>query len=377
MSREDTALQVRNESRPDRVHLRNLTLDELQGFLRSYDLPDYRYRQIASWLYDKLAGDFAEMTDLPLALRDRLEQDAFVGSLRTRTMQISALDGTKKFLFELSDGNLVESVLMRHDRRITFCVSSQVGCPLDCVFCQTGKGVFGRNLTAGEIIDQISVLKKTCADDVDKVNVVFMGMGEPMLNLPQVARAIRIMNDPAGFDMGSRRITVSTVGHPLRMRQLADMSLRCSMALSLNATTDAQRGTLMPAVSSYTVTELIDAARYFAQKSGRRVTLEYVLLKGLNTSIADAKRLGKLSRKGPFKINLIPYNAGRDTAYETLSEDEIQEFIRDILPYAPTVTVRRSKGPDIDAACGQLWTKSLLSKKKPPRLVSPPGDSDL
>lgn len=377
MSREDTALHVRNESQPDRVHLRNLTLDELQGFLRSYDLPDYRYRQIASWLYDKLASDFADMTDLPLALRDRLGRDASVGSLRTRTMQISALDGTKKFLFELSDGNLVESVLMQYDRRITFCVSSQVGCPLDCVFCQTGKGVFGRNLTAGEIIDQISALKRTCADDVDKVNVVFMGMGEPMLNLPQVARAIQIMNDPAGFDMGSRRITVSTVGHPRRMRQLADMSLRCSMALSLNATTDEQRGRLMPAVSSYTVTELIDAARYFAQKSGRRVTLEYVLLKGLNTSIADAKRLGKLARRGPFKINLIPYNAGRDTAYETLSEDEIQVFIRDILPYAPTVTVRRSKGPDIDAACGQLWTKSLLSRKKPARVVSPPGDSTL
>ena len=149
------------------------------------------------------------------------------------------------------------------------------------------------------------------------------------------------------------------------------------MALSLNGTTDAQRAELMPALSGYTVNELIDAARYFAEKSGRRVTLEYVLLKGLNTSADDAKRLGKLSRRGPFKVNLIPYNAGRDAVYETLSEEEIQEFIRGILPFSPTVTVRRSKGPDIDAACGQLWTKSLLSKKKPARTVSPPRDTAL
>jgi len=374
MSREDTALHVQNEPAPQRVHLRNLTLDELKGFVCSYDLPDFRYRQIASWLYDKMAVDFTEMTDLPLALRERLADDAVVSSLRTRATQTSAIDGTKKFLFELGDGNLVESVLMPYGTRTTFCVSSQVGCPLDCVFCQTGKGVFGRNLTAGEIIDQISALKKACEEDVDKVNVVFMGMGEPMLNLPQVARSIEILNDPAGFDMGARRITVSTAGHPRRMKDLADMSLRCSMALSLNATTDAQRAKLMPALSSYTVKELIDSARYFAEKSGRRVTLEYVLLKGLNTSIDDAKRLGKLSRKGPFKVNLIPYNAGRDAAYETLSEDEIQDFIRAILPYSPTVTVRRSKGPDIDAACGQLWTKSLLSRSKPARSAPPPGN---
>jgi 23S rRNA (adenine2503-C2)-methyltransferase len=351
--------------RGGKIHLRDLSLDELREFVTGHEAPLYRYRQIAAWLYDKYAADFSEMTNLPLVFRQQLREEAEVGSLKTAEVQTSAIDGTQKFLFELHDGKLVEGVLMPHGPRVTMCVSSQVGCPLDCVFCQTGKGVFGRNLTAGEILDEICFLKKACGPDVDKVNIVFMGMGEPLLNYRSLVKAIRVLNDAEGLDMGAKRITVSTSGLPRRMRNLADEALRCSLALSLNATTDAQRAALMPAVSHYPIADVLDAADYFSRKSGRRVTLEYVLLRGVNTSIDDARRLGKLSQRGRFKVNLIPYNPGRDAQFETIGEEEIQAFIKALLPYAPTVTVRRSKGPDIDAACGQLWTQTLAGKKKP------------
>jgi 23S rRNA (adenine2503-C2)-methyltransferase len=345
----------------DKLHLRNLSLPQLRDFIMGHGVPEYRYRQVASWLYGKLAHDFDVMTDLPLVFRDDLAGKAVVESLSVVSSQTSAVDGTKKLLFRLADGSLVESVFMLHDKRVTLCVSSQVGCPLDCVFCQTGKGVFGRNLTSGEILDQICYLKSGC--DNDKVNLVFMGMGEPLLNFDSLVQAIRVLNDPAGLDMGSRRITVSTAGLPRRMRDLADADLRCSLALSLNATTDEQRQQLMPAVGKYSIADLVDAALHFHNETRRRVTLEYVLLKGLNTTDADAKRLGRIAARGPFKVNLIPYNSGRDEEFLKLSEDEIQHFIKILLPYAPAVTVRRSKGPDIDAACGQLWTETLAAEK--------------
>jgi 23S rRNA (adenine2503-C2)-methyltransferase len=200
---------------------------------------------------------------------------------------------------------------------------------------------------------------------MEKANIVFMGMGEPLLNYRAVVNAIRVLNAVPGFELGSKRVTVSTSGLPRRMKNLADEGLKCSLALSLNATTDPKRRELMPAVSRYAIEEVIDAARYFAEKSGRRVTLEYVLLRGENTSAEDARRLGKIARRGPFKINLIPYNPGRDGGFETLDEGELQSFIRELLPFSPTLTVRRSKGPDIFAACGQLWTQSLAPQKKP------------
>ncbi len=348
-----------------KTHLRCLTLAELAGYVEALGEPRYRTDQITSWVYEKIATDFSDMTNLPLTLRTRLEETAMVGSLTDVSVQISKVDGTRKYLFKLHDGNAVETVLMPHEKRITFCVSSQIGCPLDCVFCQTSKGVFQRNLTPGEILDQICYLKKDCQEVTDKVNVVFMGMGEPLLNYRSLVQTIAVLNEAPGFELGSKRVTVSTSGLPRRMRNLADEGLKCSLALSLNATTDIKRRSLMPAVSKYSIKEVIDAARYFAETTGRRVTLEYVLLKGENTSLEDARRLGKISRQGPFKLNLIPYNAGRDGGFETLGDAELHEFIQELLPYSPTVTVRRSKGPDIFAACGQLWTESLAPIKKP------------
>jgi 23S rRNA (adenine2503-C2)-methyltransferase len=220
-------------------------------------------------------------------------------------------------------------------------------------------------LTAGEILDQICLLKREAGPPSEKINVVFMGMGEPLLNLPSVIAAIRVMNDPLGLNLGGKRITVSTSSFPDRIRELADSEADCALALSLNAPNDALRRQLMPKASHFPIDELLDAARYFVRDGRRRVTLEYVLIKGRNMSPADADELAALARAQPFKLNLIPYNPGRQSPYERPSEDDIDRFVTRLLPTAPAVTVRRSRGVDIDAACGQLWNEYLMQKKKP------------
>jgi 23S rRNA (adenine2503-C2)-methyltransferase len=347
------------------THLRNLSLDELRRLVEAHGEPPYRHRQLATWMYARLETRFDAMTDLSREYRQRLSADCTVSSLRAASVQQSAVDGTRKFLFELHDGARVESVLMRYDQRTTLCVSSQVGCPLDCVFCETAKGNFQRNLTAGEILDQVCALKAEAGAQDQKINVVFMGMGEPLLNLDELIRALRVMNAPLGLNMSERRITVSTSSFPERIRALADADASCSLALSLNAPDDDKRRRLMPKASRFSIAELLDAALYFARPGRRRVTLEYVLIPEFNMSDGDADALGKLSRRQPFKLNLIPYNPGRVDPFARPTEDEIDRFVARLLPLAPAVTVRRSRGLDIDAACGQLWNASLNEKKKP------------
>lgn len=346
-------------------HLRNLSLDDLRRLVVGHGQPEYRYRQLATWMYARLEPSFARMTDLPAGYRDELDSEYRVSTIHAVSIQQSATDGTRKFLFELPDGARVESVLMRYEQRTTLCVSSQVGCPLDCVFCETARGNFHRNLTAGEILDQICTLKAEAGAQDQKINVVFMGMGEPLLNLEEVVRALRVMNDPLGLNMSDRRITVSTSSFPDRIRELSDADVSCSLALSLNAPDDEKRKQLMPKASRFTIDELLDAARYFVRSGRRRVTLEYVLIPEFNMSDADADRLGELTHRQPFKLNLIPYNPGRVDPFTRPAEAEIDRFVSRLLPVAPAVTVRRSRGVDIDAACGQLWHASLNEKKKP------------
>ncbi len=345
------------------VHLRDLPLADLRDRLLCAGEPEYRFRQLATWIYARLEDNFAAMSDLPLELRESLASTTMVRSARIVAVQQSAVDGTRKFLFEFPDGVRVESVLMRYDRRNTVCISSQVGCPLDCVFCETAKGRFKRNLTAGEILDQICVLKKEAGPPSEKINIVFMGMGEPLLNLEAVIDAVKVLNDPRGLNLGEKRITVSTSSFPERIRELADSDAACSLALSLNAPNDATRQRLMPKASRFSIEELLDAARYFAGTGRRRVTLEYVLIPGLTMGDDDADELGRLVRGQPFKVNLIPYNPGRVDPFERPTEADIDRFASRLLPVAPAVTVRRSRGVDIDAACGQLWNLSLERKE--------------
>jgi 23S rRNA (adenine2503-C2)-methyltransferase len=347
------------------IHLRNLSLDALRDHVLAAGEPAYRFRQLATWIYPRLEDDLAAMTDLPQSFRDRLASESAVRTVETATVQESATDGTRKFLFEMPDGERVESVLMRYDKRNTICVSSQVGCPLDCIFCETARGGFRRNLTAGEIIDQICVLKREAGPPSEKINIVFMGMGEPLLNLDALIAALQTLNHPLGLNLGEKRITVSTSSFPERIRALADADAGCSLALSLNAPNDEKRATLMPKASRFTIKELLDAARHFARAGTRRVTIEYVLIPGMTMDDADADQLGRLVRGQPFKVNLIPYNPGRQDPFPRPEEAAIDRFVTRLLPVAPAVTVRRSRGVDIDAACGQLWNLSVGQKKRP------------
>ena len=347
------------------LHLRNLSIGQLRELVTAHGEPEFRFRQLATWMYARLENRIEEMTDLPKEYRGVLAEQSTVSTLVVASVQESATDGTRKFLLELPDGARVESVLMRYDRRITLCVSSQVGCPLDCVFCETARGTYQRNLTAGEILDQICLLKADAGAQDQKINVVFMGMGEPLLNLEALVQAIRVMNDPLGLNMNDRRITVSTSSFPDRIRELGDTGVACSLALSLNAPNDEKRRALMPKASRFTIEELLDAARYFVRSGRRRVTLEYVLIPGMNMGDDDADQLGALAHRQPFKLNLIPYNPGRIDPFARPTEAEIDRFVARLLPLAPAVTVRRSRGVDIDAACGQLWNASLDQKKKP------------
>jgi 23S rRNA (adenine2503-C2)-methyltransferase len=350
-----------------KIHLRNLSLPALREFVLATGEPEFRFKQLATWIYGRLEDDIPAMSDLPREYREQLAATAVARAIEAVSVQQSAIDGTRKFLFGLPDGNRVESVLMRYDNRNTACVSSQVGCPLDCVFCETAKGRFRRNLTAGEIVDQVCVLKREAGPPTRKINIVFMGMGEPLLNLEAVIDAIRTLNDPAGLNLGERRITVSTSSFPERIRELADSGTQCSLALSLNAPNDEKRAVLMPKASRFTIDELLDAARYFARSGRRRVTIEYVMIPGLTMDDADADELGRRVQKQPFKVNLIPYNPGRHDPFPRPDEAAIDRFVARLLPVAHAVTVRRSRGIDIDAACGQLWNLSLKpeSEKRP------------
>jgi 23S rRNA (adenine2503-C2)-methyltransferase len=347
------------------THLRNLSLDHLRERISAAGEPEYRFRQVAAWIYSRLEDRIDAMTDLPRELRDGLAASSTVRSIQTATVQESEIDATRKYLFELADGARVESVLMRYETRNTLCVSSQVGCPLDCIFCETARGQYQRNLSAGEILDQICLLKRDAGPPARKVNIVFMGMGEPLLNLDAVVGAIQTLNHPLGLDHGERRITVSTSSFPDRIRALADSGAACSLALSLNAPNDEKRKHLMPKASRFSIEELLDAARYFAGSGQRRVTLEYVLIPGMTMGDDDADQLGRLVRGQPFKVNLIPYNPGRVDPFARPTEPEIDHFASRLLPLAAAVTVRRSRGVDIDAACGQLWNLSLSRKPKP------------
>ncbi len=349
----------------EHMHLRNLSLAHLREFVLAEGEPEFRYRQLATWMYARLESRFEAMSDLPHELREKLAARFAVASSVPVSIQQSAVDGTRKFLFEFTDGARVEAVLMRYDRRNTVCLSSQVGCPLDCVFCETAKGRFQRNLTAGEVLDQLCLLKSEAGPPSQKINVVFMGMGEPLLNLPNVIDAIRVMNDPLGLGLAGRRITVSTSSFPDRIRELSSSDADCSLALSLNAPNDEKRRELMPKASHFPIDELLHAARDFARGGRRHVTLEYVLIKGRNMSEEDADQLGALAKGQPFKLNLIPYNPGRHDPFQRPTEADIHRFVQRLVPIAPAVTVRRSRGVDIDAACGQLWNQYLMEKKKP------------
>ena len=335
----------------EKINLKGLWIDDLEKLLEELGERTYKANQLASWIYDKGSTDFSQMTDLSKSLREKLSSIACIDTIRLIKAQTSELDFSKKFLFELRDGERIEAVLMWEDDRTTICVSTQVGCPLGCTFCATGKMGFKRNLTPGEIVDQILALK-----DHRPTHVVLMGMGEPLLNYENTIKALKIVNSELGLSFAGKRITLSTVGIPNMIRKLADLTWRIRLAISLNAPNDQKRSQLMPINKKYPLNTLLEAVKYYAKKKKLRLTFEYVLIKDFNDSEEDALELSKLVRGIPCKINLIPYNSVPDLPFEKPSEEKITAFRNYLYPRCPAVTLRKSKGEDIQAACGQLCT---------------------
>ncbi|UCB53080.1 MAG: 23S rRNA (adenine(2503)-C(2))-methyltransferase RlmN [Candidatus Zixiibacteriota bacterium] len=345
MNREQPSVTAKTQ----KMNLKGMWVGDFEQLLGELGEKRYKARQLASWIYAKGATDFSEMTELSKDLREKLSRIATINGVQLVRRQVSQKDLSEKFLFKLSDGEKVETVLMWEADRVTACVSTQVGCPLGCTFCATGQMGCKRNLTAGEIVDQIIALRD------NRINhVVLMGMGEPFLNYDEVLKAIKIMNNEMGLSFAAKRITVSTAGIPAMIQKLADENLKLKLAISLNAPTDAKRTKLMPINKKHPVKELLAAVKAFVKKTKRGVTFEYVLIRDINDSEKDALALSKLVQGIRCKINLIPYNPVDDLPYDRPSEERILAFRDYLYPRAPAVTLRRSKGEDILAACGQL-----------------------
>jgi len=349
--------------------IKSLHLDELAQHFSAQGAPSYRARQVTDWLYKKRVTSFAAMTDLPAATRARLVKE--FGFVRPEVVRVlGSKDTTRKFLFRLADGNLIESVLIpaspalygdTSDRR-TACVSTQVGCAYGCKFCASGLDGFTRNLEASEIVDQLLAIEVASGEKID--NIVFMGMGEPLANLTNLLRAIRIINAPWGLEIGARHITISTSGLAPQIRQLAMEPTQFRLAISLHGATDEVRSQIMPVNRKYNLATLLEAcAAYVAQK--KRLMFEYILIAGVNDTDEQAHALAKHASRLSAKINLIPYNTVEGLAWVRPSRNRQETFLRILREHGAVATLRREKGHDIDAACGQLrlQTKRELAEQ--------------
>ncbi len=343
--------------------LLRLSRAELIELAQAHGQPAFRGRQLFAWLYGKGVRTLDEITDLPKAFRARLAESTTLETV-TMVQQRQGADRTIKALFATASGRHVESVLIPdfdgHGtvRRLTVCVSSQVGCAMGCSFCATGLMGFKENLSAGEIYDQVWTLNTIAEAEFGRrvTNVVYMGMGEPLLNYDQVLRSVEALNHEDGMNIGVRRITVSTVGLARRIKQLADDGARCNLAVSLHAPSDAKRSSIMPVNrNEHTdLSALKEAIQYYAKVTGRIVTYEYCMFAGFNDTAPDAHQLARVVRWAPSKVNLIMYNPVDGLGFSRTDEDQLNQFIQILVAQDVTVTVRRSRGQDIDAACGQL-----------------------
>ena len=337
--------------------IKDYTLEELKEEMNQIGEKAFRTIQIWEWLYKENVSAFDEMTNLSLELRKKLEEKYEIGTYKIIKKQESK-DGTKKFLFDILDGNAIETVLMEYKYGKSICVSSQVGCKMGCRFCASTGIEFIRNLSAGEIVEQILAVERI--EKIKTNNIVFMGIGEPLDNYDNVLKAIKIINNNKGLNIGARHISISTSGIVPRIKQLADEKWQCTLSISLHATTDEKRSKMMPINNAYPIDELLDACRYYIQQTGRRISFEYALAKDNNDNLEDAKRLVKLLKGMLAHINLIPINKIQDGTYIQSTNENILKFRDYLNKNGITATVRRELGSDIDAACGQLRRKNLL-----------------
>lgn len=340
-------------------NLTGRSLSELQSITEQLGEMPYRARQIFRWLYQKNASSINEMTNLSLAFRQKLSAGGYyVGALKILKEQLSAIDATRKYLFELADGNTIESVLLTEDVRATLCFSTQAGCAMGCTFCATGQSGFVRNLDAGEIIGQaLGVMRSATGRRL--TNAVAMGQGEPLANYDETLKALRILNAPDGFAIGARHLTLSTCGLVEGIRRFAQEPEQFGLAVSLHSAIDAKRAQLMPMAAKYSLTVLKAACMEYTSKTGRRITLEYTLIAGENDSDADLRALIQFCRGWLCHVNLIPLNPVAALKYNRSVPSQVMRFGKELEQAGIAMSIRKEKGADLDAACGQLRQRQV------------------
>lgn len=344
------------------IDIKSLTSDELTQELLELGEPKFRAAQIYQWMHQKLVRRFDEMMNIPRKLRESLSSRYLFVSLRAVRIQESALDGTKKFLFELHDGQVVESVFMRYKHGNSVCISSQVGCRMGCRFCASTLDGLSRNLLPSEMLDQIYAITLLTGERIS--NVVVMGTGEPLDNYDNLLRFLRLLTDEAGLHISMRSVTVSTCGIVPNIRRLADEKLPLTLALSLHAGTDEKRRKLMPVANSYSIAQLMEACRYYFDRTGRRITFEYSIIAGVNDTQEDAEELIGLAKGLNCHVNLIPVNPIRERDYRQPDMRYVQSFKNKLEKNGINATIRREMGRDIDGACGQLRRRHQYEGKE-------------
>lgn len=337
-------------------NIKDYNLDELKEELKNIGEKPFRAEQIFKWIYESRVSNFDEMTNLSLELREKLKENYEIKQFNILKKQIAS-DGTKKYLFDVLDRNAIETVLMEYHHGYSICVSSQIGCKMGCKFCASTGIPFIRNLTSGEIVEQIMAVERD--ENIRISNIVFMGIGEPLDNYDNVVGAIRIINNPKGLNIGARHISISTSGLVPKIYKLAEENIQCTLSISLHATTNEQRSQMMPVNNAYNLEELLQACKDYIEKTHRRISFEYALAKENNDNLEDAKRLVKLLKGMICHVNLIPINKIENGSYMKSSNENIMKFRDYLNEHGIVATIRRELGSDIDAACGQLRRKNL------------------
>jgi len=337
-----------------KINLMDLNCEELKNLAKELGQPQFRGKQIFEWIY-RGAESFDDMTNLPKTFRERLCEVAFIGGVKICEKYVSKIDETRKYLLQLSDGNYIESVLMKYEYGYTICVSSQVGCKMGCKFCASTLNGWVRNLTAGEILAQVICVQKDLGQRIS--NVVMMGIGEPLDNFENVIKFIELLNAPDGLNIGQRHISVSTCGIADKIRQLAKMKMQITLLISLHAPGDERRSQIMPINNKYNIKELLSACDFYIKETGRRISFEYTLISGVNDNLQEADSLAALVKGKLCHVNLIPVNKVTETGFAKSSRTKVEEFRKRLEKNGVPATVRREMGSDINAACGQLRNK--------------------
>ncbi len=345
----------------DKKDLLSLTVEEIEELLISMNEKKFRGKQIFEWI-NKGVKNFDDMTNLSKSLREKLKENTYITNVQIKEKLISDIDGTTKYLFLLDDYNIIEGVVMKYKHGLTACISTQVGCAMGCTFCASTLEGLVRNLRAGEMIDQILTMQEDIGERIS--NIVLMGSGEPLNNLKETVNFLKIVNDEKGLNIGNRHITLSTSGLVPQIKELADLQIPINLAISLHASNDDLRKRTMPIAKKYSINELINSCQYYINKTNRRITFEYALIKGFNDRDQDANELSNLLKGMLCHVNLIPVNSVEERGYMKPNMKDIKRFQNILHKSGIEATIRREMGSDINAACGQLRRKYLQNEQK-------------